>query len=56
VALAWTEAVAGESETVVTPGVVGGAAVTVTVADADFVGSAMLVAVMTAEPAFAGAV
>jgi len=33
-----------------------GAAVTVTVADADFVGSATLVAVIVAEPVFAGAV
>lgn len=34
----------------------GGAAAIVTLAEADFVGSATLVAVMVAEPVFAGAV
>jgi hypothetical protein len=42
--------------TEVMPGVATGAAFTVTVADADFVGSATLVAVTVAAPAFAGAV
>jgi hypothetical protein len=56
VAPASIEAVDGAIDIEVTPGAEGGAAVTFTVVDADFVGSATLVAVMTAEPAFAGAV
>ena len=54
--LAVTEADVGETETELTPGVGTGAAVMVTVAEADFVESATLVAVMVAEPALAGAV
>jgi hypothetical protein len=53
VPLVATEPVVGETETEETA---TGAAVMVTVADADFVGSATLVAVMVAEPVFAGAV
>lgn len=49
------EGEAGVSVTDVTVGVVG-AAITVTVADADFVASATLVAVMVSAPAVAGAV
>jgi hypothetical protein len=47
---------AGDTVTEVTVGFGGSAAVTVTVAEADFVGSATLVAVTVAVPALAGAV
>jgi hypothetical protein len=53
VAAVFTEPLAGETETEDTA---GAAAEMVTVAEADFVGSATLVAVMTAAPVFAGAV
>src|SRR5215468_7083743 len=46
---------AGDTVTDVTDGL-GGAAVTVTVADANFVGSALLVAVTVSVPVFEGAV
>ena len=53
-----TVAVAGETETAVTPEPVGGllGALTVTTADADLVGSATLMAVTVPVPADAGAV
>jgi positive regulator of sigma E activity len=50
------EAALGFTTTEITEGFAAGAAVTVTVAEADLVGSAMLVAVIVAEPAAAGAV
>lgn len=54
--LVLTEAEAGETVTELTTGFATGAPVIVTVADADLVASATLVAVIVAEPAPAGAV
>jgi hypothetical protein len=50
------EAVEGEMATAVTAGGGAGVVVTVTMADADLVGSALLVAVTVAVPGLAGAV